>query len=126
MNDEIKISLTIILEGSTLVRKSEDEVFEYVITKQDLNPLKKMSKQEGLQVVKKKKYKHKPLESKPAYQTINLNKDAYNYMISSECPFWSTTKVWVAMSKKERLHAHMNRICEHFNGKSFTYVVLDD
>ena len=55
-----------------------------------------------------------------------LGVDAYNYMISSECPHWQKSKVWNKMSLEERLKAHLQRICEHHKGKSFTYIVLED
>ena len=41
MNNTTKISLTIELEGSTLVRKSEPEIIKYSVTKRDLEPNKK-------------------------------------------------------------------------------------
>lgn len=126
MNNEVKISLTIELEGSTLVRKSEPEVTKYVITEKDLNPSKKYKGNSGLKVVKKGRFVTYPFVAKPASLHVNLGVDAYNYMTSAECPYWQKPKVWANMSLEERLKAHLQRICEHHGGKSFTYIVLED
>ena len=126
MNNVTKISLTIELEGSTLVRKSEPEVLKYTVTERDLNPSKKWKGKDGLKIVRKGKYKLFPLEAKPASIHVNMSLDAYNYMISSECPYWAKPKVWSAMTKEQRLEAHLQRTCEHHKGKSFTYIVLKD
>ena len=126
MNNTTKISLIIVLKGSTLVRKSEPEVIKYTITKRDLDPHKKWRGKDGLKVVRKGEYKWYPLVAKPATQHINMNVDAYNYMTSSECPYWAKPKVWAIMSKTQRLEAHLQKVCEHVGGKSFTYEVLED
>lgn len=65
-------------------------------------------------------------KTKPATQSLNICKDAYNYMISGECPYWSKPKVWNAMNKKERLEAHLQRITEGLGGVSYTYQVFED
>lgn len=126
MNNSIKVLLAINLEGGTLVRKSEPEVIKYTITKRDLDPHKKWRGKDGLEVVRKGEYKRYPLVAKPATQRINMNVDAYNYMTSSECPYWAKPKVWAIMSKTQRLEAHLQRVCEHMRGTSFTYEVLED
>ena len=126
MNNVTKIPLTIELEGSTLVRKSEPEVIKYTITERDLDPSKKWKGKDGLKIIRKGENKYFPLKAKPASLHINMNLDAYNYMISSECPCWAKPKVWLAMTEEKRLEAHLQRICEHHRGKSFTYIVLED
>lgn len=126
MNNEAKISLTIQLEGSTLVRKSEPEVINYTLTQRVVKPSKKHKGKDGFNVVKKGNFKFYPLVAKPASLHVMLGVDAYNYMISQECPHWQKPKVWSKMSLEERLKAHLQRICEHHKGKSFTYIVLED
>ena len=126
MNYSPKISLTIELEGSTLVRKSEPEIIKYSVTKRDLEPNKKWRGKDGLKVVKNGKYKSYPLIAKPASQHINMGIEAYEYMTSNECPYWAKPKVWAIMNETQRLEAHLQRICEHVGGKSFTYEVLED
>ena len=126
MNYSPKISLTIELEGSTLVRKSEPEIIKYSVTKRDLEPNKKWKGKDGLKIVRNTKFKHYPLIAKPASHHINICVEADRYMTSNECPYWAKPKVWAIMSETQRLEAHLQRICEHVGGKSFTYEVLGD
>lgn len=126
MNYSPKISLTIELEGSTLVRKSEPEIIKYSVTKRDLEPNKKWKSKDGLKVVRKGVFKHYPLIAKPASHHINICAEAYRYMTSNECPYWAKPKVWAMMSETQRLEAHLQKTCEHVGGKSFTYEVLGD
>lgn len=126
MNNTTKISLTIELEGSTLVRQSEPEIIKYSVTKRDLEPSKKWKGKDGLEVVRKGTFKHYSIIPRPASQHINMSIEAYEYMTSSECPYWSRPNVWRKLNKTEKLEAHLQRICEHMGGKSFTYEVLGD
>lgn len=126
MNNTTKISLTIELEGSTLVRKSEPEIIKYSVTKRDLEPSKKWKGKDGLEVVRKGTFKHYSVIPRPAFQYISMNIEAYEYMTSNECPYWSRPNVWRKLNEIERLEAHLRRICEHLGGRSFTYQVLND
>ena len=69
---------------------------------------------------------YKVPKCKPAMKTINLTSEAYNYMISSECPAWVKPKQWNAMNKRERLENHLKRIADHNRGTVVGYQVLDD
>lgn len=104
MDNIIKISLTIIIEGSTLVRKSE--------------PIN----------LGKKNRKHYPLETKDAIYHINLTKEAYDYMVSEESPAWARAKFlkWKKLKPEERLELHMKRISDSYKGKSYKYSILED
>ena len=64
---------------------------------------------------------------KPATQSLNISKEAYEYMIDKDsCPSWSKPGKWVAMSKKERLESHLQRTVAHLGGISYTYQVFED
>lgn len=64
---------------------------------------------------------------KPATQSLNISKEAYEYMIDRDsCPSWSKPGKWTAMSKKERLEAHLQRTVEYLGGVSYTYQVFED
>lgn len=64
---------------------------------------------------------------KPATQSLNMSKEAYEYMIDKDsCPSWSKPGKWAAMSEKERLEAHLQRTVEHLGGVSYTYQVFED
>ena len=86
MNYSPKISLTIELEGSTLVRKSEPEIIKYSVTKRDLEPNKKWKGKDGLKIVRNARFKHYSLIAKPVNQHINISVEAYRYMTSNEWP----------------------------------------
>ena len=63
----------------------------------------------------------------PAAQSLNISKEAYEYMIDKDsCPSWSKPGKWAAMSKKERLEAHLQRTVESLGGTSYTYQVFED
>lgn len=64
---------------------------------------------------------------KPATQSLNMSKEAYEYMIDKDsCPSWSKPSKWAAMSEKERLEAHLQRTVEYLGGVSYTYRVFED
>lgn len=64
---------------------------------------------------------------KPAKQSLNMSKEAYEYMIDKDsCPSWSKPGKWAAMSEKERLEAHLQRTVEYLGGISYTYQVFED
>lgn len=114
MENSIKISLTIELEGSVLLNE-EPEVITNFKSKS-----KKFKKKE------KSSFKDILIKTKPAQQHINMTKQAYLYMISSEVPKWAKAKEWYSLSQRERLERHLAKTCEHFGGKSFTYTILED
>lgn len=116
MNNTVKVSLTIRLEGSTLIRKSEPEVIGF--------QMRKKSKS-GYRYVKGETI-HYPLCTKPAMKHIDLSPEAYKYMTSGETPYRSNSKKWGGLTSKQRLEAHLQRICESCNGKSFSYTILQD
>ena len=72
-------------------------------------------------------------KSKTAKQSISITKEAYNYMVSNEFESNSPSllrkypkHVWLKMTPKQRLEAHLSIIAESFNAIGFTYEVLDD
>lgn len=125
MNTVTKILLTINLEGGTLHRQSEPEFIEYKLTKKALHPNFKYKGNEGHQVIKQGSIEHHPLIAQPASLHINMTLEAYKYFISKECPEWSTPKIWRKMKEKEKLEAHLQRTCDHFRGKSYSYELLE-
>ena len=55
-----------------------------------------------------------------------MYKEAYYYMTGNEVPEFSNAKEWKRLSKKQKLEAHLQRICENMNGISYTYTVFPD
>ena len=138
--NEIKLSLSVELPGSTMLSKEE-----CLKTAQETITTKSGKKRTITKVVedwsKMEKYTMKLANPKnnnskfttfytrkcrPATQSLNMNKEAYEYMIDKDsCPSWSKPGKWTTMSKKERLEAHLQRTVEHLGGTSYTYQVFE-
>ncbi len=133
MNNETKILLTINLEGGILL-KGEPEVKKYYLTKKDLFPSQKFKGDSGKKVIRSGKYVHIPTTQSVAQQSIKMCRAAYDYMISLEVPNWfspykpmkARLKEWSNLTPTQRLELHLARTCRHFNGKSFTYQIVED
>jgi hypothetical protein len=138
---EIKLSLSIVLQGSTMFSKEG-----CLKTTQKVITTKNGRKRTVTKVVEDwdKMNKHTirvtdtngtnpeiitfhTRKCKPATQSLNISKEAYEYMIGKDsCPSWSKPSKWAAMSEKERLEAHLQRTVEHLGGTSYTYQVFED
>lgn len=125
MNLTTKISLTIELEGSALIRKSKPEVIKHSVFKRNFEHRKQKDK-DNSKMTKNNTFEYYSLVTKPATQHINISTEAYKYMISKECPSWIKPKIWMAMNEIQKLETHLQRICKHVGGKSFTYEILGD
>lgn len=119
MSNEIKISLTINLEGELLCAREPETIFYTIKNIEN----KKKGKPEI--TVTKGEYKHYSLVAKPASQHINISKDTYMYMTSNECPSFSTPKKWNKMNTKQRLDAHFSAICYDLRGTSYSYEIIE-
>lgn len=125
-----KVSLTIALPGRTMFSKQECLKNPNPTTCYDSHKL----------TVEDKKHEKSTIifrtrKSRPAYQTINLSEEAYKYMTEKSAnaqedkkntPEWSIPSQWCPLSPKQRLEAHLNRICQSLGGELFTYSVLGD
>lgn len=138
---EIKLSLSIELQGSTMFSKEE-----CLKTTRETITTKNGRKRTVIKVVedwdKMEKHTMRVTDTngtnpeiitfhtrkcKPATQSLNMSKEAYEYMIDKDsCPSWSKPSKWAAMSEKERLEAHLQRTVEHLGGTSYTYQVFED
>lgn len=121
--DNIKISLNIELKGATRVREDKYEWINWEIRKKDY----RVQGKEGTKMISKGRFKHYNYITKPAILHVNLTEEAYNYMISTDCPSWvHKFKDWKRMTPIQRLENHLNRLCQHHNGVSFTYHIFED
>lgn len=132
MNNEIKVSLSVTLQGSVMLSQEQAKALEEekVGTGYDTFSIRVESKEsdgkesdgkEDIQTITVKTRK-----CKPAGQSLNLSMDAYEYMIGKEAPYFVKPRDWERLTKKQRLEAHLKRICEELGGVSFTYAVLDN
>lgn len=123
--NEIKLSLTILLPGRTILSKEAClktmQKGNEIVVVEDYDKCDKSYVNVG-----KRTYTIHTRKCKPATQKINLGRDAYEYFISNECPYWCKPKVWNALSKKQRLLAHLEGIAESLNGKLESYHIFED
>ena len=126
MNNEIKVSLSITLQGSVILSQEQAKALEeekvgtgYDAFSMRVEGLKKGKKDAETITVKTRK-------CKPAGQSLNLSMDAYEYMIGKEAPHFVKPRDWERLTKKQRLEAHLKRIVEGLGGVSFTYTILDN
>lgn len=124
MNNENKISLTIIVEGSTMHSNGIKKI-PYVVTKQDLTT-KKLPPKIGSKVVRKGIINVVGYSTVDAKIHLNLTREAYDYYISGDKPTDYPKKDWKRLSNKEKLDFHMASLARAKNGKAFSYVVLED
>lgn len=138
---EIKLSLTVALRGSTMFSKEE-----CLKTTQETITTKNGRKRTVTKVVEDwdKMEKHTmrvtdtdgtnpeiitfhTRKSKSCSQSINMSKEAYDYMTSKDsCLPNIKPYVWAKMNKKQRLEAHLDLVCKALKGNSYTYKVFDD
>lgn len=126
MNNEIKVSLSVTLQGGVMLSQEQAKALEeekvgtgYDAFSMRVEGLKKGKKDTETITVKTRK-------CKPAGQSLNLSMDAYEYMIGEEAPYFVKPRDWERLTKKQRLEAHLKRIVEGLGGVSFTYAILDN
>lgn len=120
--NETKVNLSITLRGNVMMSEQEcsknpRECYDYY--KQSFKD--KKGKKETIVFTTRK--------NRLIRQSINLTKEAYDYMSSDEVPEWYSSespKKWKSLSKKERLEAHLKTMCESLGGESFTYQVFEE
>lgn len=127
MNNEIKVSLSVTLQGSVMLSQEQAKALEKEKEGTGYDTFnmrvegKKSDGKKDVQTITVKTRK-----CKPAGQSLNLSMDAYNYMVSSEAPYFIKPRDWERLTEKQRLEAHLKRIVEELGGVSFTYAVLDN
>lgn len=123
--NEIKVSVSIVLQGSILFTQEEAETLE---KEQPNSGFEKQTQVVTDQNGKNRKVIHyQTRKCRPASQSIKLCKEAYLNMINkSKCPEWMKISKWTSMSNRERLEAHLQRLTEHLGGTSYTYKVFED
>lgn len=142
MDTSIKVNLSIVLQGSTMLSEQEcskqlkDTIVKKgkkkIITKTVYNKENNTENRIFLDYKDNDGIRHRePLffmtrNTIPCKKSINISKEAYDYMVSSECPEWARAGEWKQLSRIKRLTAHMQRICENERGISFEFQIFDD
>lgn len=126
--NEIAVNLSIVLPGSTMwseeeclktTQENEETIDKTKVERHHMKMLDRKSKKQETVSFYTRKYR-------PAMQSININKDAFKYMTSRECPSFASPSKWVKLKPMERLEAHLKKITEHLGGTSYTYQVFGD
>ena len=145
MDTSVKVNLSIVLKGSTMLSRQECLKTTHKVIEKKTKAgkiYKKTIEVEGEDWDKMEKHTMRVAETnganpeiitfytrkcKPTKQSLNISKEAYEYMIDKDSyPSWSKPSKWATMSKKERLEAHLQRTVEHLGGISYTYQVFED
>ena len=124
--NEIKVSLSITLQGGVMYSQEQAKALEKekVGTGYDTFNVRVESLRDGKKDAETITVKTR--KCKPAGQSLNLSMDAYDYMTGKEAPYFVKARDWERLTKKQGLEAHLKRIVEELGGVSFTYVVLDN
>lgn len=128
--DNVKLSVTFILPGSTMLtsQECEENPTENYQTEQ-VQFYSTVKVREG----KKIKFKHvkdsftiKTRKCIPAKQVVNMTSDAYFAMISGTPVEGFMPGAWKKLSKHEKIEAHLERLAKDYNAIDFTYTILED
>lgn len=107
------------LQGAVLPRESEVS----------LNDLKKESVT-VTEVVKGKKlhktYDYYVRKAKPAYQSINITKEAYESWVKEVPEFIKDKKHYEKLNKKDKVIVHLKEIAANLNGRLVDFVIYPD
>ena len=143
MDTSIKVNLSIVLPGRTMLSEQEcsKQLIEFKYNKHTKKKEKVVTaKYDNNKVTPERLFldykdasgRHKePIffstrNCIPAKKSMNISKEAYNYMVSSECPEWAKAGEWKQLSRIKRLTQHMQRMCENEGGISFEFPIFDD
>lgn len=133
MLQDIKLSATFILPGRILVAekpiskkgKTQEELQQmkekfYATHKMETITFRCGGKQETIHIFTRK--------GKPATQKMNMNKSAYDYMISSESYAAANKSLyeWNRMGKTAKITAHLEAIADSLNVKLLYFNILED
>ena len=142
MDTSIKVNLSIVLPGSTMLSEQEcskqlkDTIVKKgkkkIITKTVYNKENNTENRIFLDYKDNDGIRHRePLffmtrNTIPCKKSINISKEAYDYMVSAECPAWEKMGEWKQLSRIKRLTSHMQRICDNEGGISFEFQIFED
>lgn len=122
--NEIKVGVSITLPGGVMLTQAEAEQLE----KEKAGTGYNMTRLVVTDEKGNKDVLHiRTRKCRTCSQSINICEEAYDYMTSNDgCPPNIKSFRWFKMSKKQRLEAHLNLICETLRGISYTYKVFDE
>lgn len=128
---DAKLSLTIELQGSTMMSPQEcGENPDNYDRNWMLLSVKSYDKKTKKFFYRKEPLEFKTRKCKPATQVIKMSQEAYDYMTSIVCPEWFINQggihKWRRLSPEQRLEMHLERTCKALGGKAYSYVIFGD
>lgn len=119
MNNEIKVNLSFTIPGRVLLSEQEcSKNPESSYEKGKLNVRDRKGKSYSISFDYRK--------CKPATQTISINKEAFEYMVSESPVNTVNKKAFKRMTTKQRLELHLQQIVESLGGSKYSYTIFED
>lgn len=124
--DNVKISVTFELPGSQMLTSQECEENPnlYEINNVSISLRKRVDKKHFETV--KENIRFKTRGCKPAKQVFKMSKEAYLNMISNTPIPGIPPSTWNKMKKVDRVCAHLDKIKEDLQAKSYTFNIFGD
>lgn len=128
--DNIKLSVTFELPGSTMLTSQEcEENPKENYTSETITYFSPVQYKDGKKT--KTKYVKETMKinvrkSIPAKQCINMTMEAYQEMISNTPIPGVPPSTWKKLTKNERIIAHLERIAKDLNSTNYQFTILDD
>ena len=119
MNNEIKVNLSFTIPGRVLLSEQEcskNPENSYEKGKLDLRDRKGRPYSISFDYRK----------CKPVTQTININKEAFEYMVSESPVNAVNKKAFKRMTINQRLELHLQQIVESLGGSKYSYTIFED
>lgn len=137
--DNIKLSLSILLPGSTMFSEQEcsKQLKKQFKTKRGKSFYKTVlvpdyDKHDSFTIKVTEGKKEVPLtvfirKTKSARQVLNLSEEAYDYFISKEVPigFLGGPKAWNSLTNNQKIKWHCIRIAQQMNGWVESFQVME-
>ena len=129
MYNDLKISLSINLQGSALTREGSKSSYKCNLSNKEVEEL--LSKHKGVRKWLKKTSEgyeiiHQDLTCNTVKQSIGMTKLAYDEFTKKEIPDWADPAAWAASGRATKVNMHCRRICSHVNGTSYSFKILED
>lgn len=138
---ETKLSLTIILPGRTMFSKEEclkttrkvkvlkngKKIFKKEVTEDPEKVNIHTVKVDGKEKEKPEVIHYTTRKFRPAKQTINISRDAYEGMID-DIPrrFKNRKSYWLSLPKKSRVEFNVNELAKSLGGTVDSYIIFED
>lgn len=114
---DTKINLVVALPGNVAIDKTNYSLENEESNKENLYPYKvKVNKVDKTIWLKKRI---------PAYQSINISRDAFDYMVKNAIEGYGT-KAYIKLSIDKRVELHLTELAKALGGKIASFTIFED